>query len=380
MKRWFQFAAALTLALLVATGAAAQYERSIRGQVKDFQGKPLPGATVVVKNEKTGRTWEAKTDEKGNFAVASLQPGVYLVILRAQVQGEAEEREVYQKPYQLLPSEDLFVDMDLQKLMAEQQEQLAEQAEAMQKFEAMKQSYDAGVAALNQAKQSYSQLIRAPRDERAPLQQQFSQQATAAITNLEAARTTAEEAGDENRHLVLAKLGEAYEVARRYDDSVASYQKAIELVPENVSPTDLAGYYNNLGNALGKAGKIEEASKAYEKSAELNPAGAAQAYLNFGIVLYNANQLTGAVEPLKKAVELNPNHAEAWYLLGASLLASMETRTEGGKEVTVLQPGTLDAYKKYLELAPNGRFAEEVKGVLQSLESMNAKEAPRKSG
>jgi Flp pilus assembly protein TadD len=36
-----------------------------------------------------------------------------------------------------------------------------------------------------------------------------------------------------------------------------------------------------------------------------------------------------AVEPLKKATELDPKSAQAWYLLGAALVGSMDYKQNG---------------------------------------------------
>jgi len=98
-------------------------------------------------------------------------------------------------------------------------------------------------------------------------------------------------------------MGEAYETANRFDDAAQSYQQAI------AAKGDVPGYYNNLGNALAKAGKIDEAKAAYTKSAELDPPSAATAWRNFGISLYNANRLGDAVEPLQKSAELDPQES-----------------------------------------------------------------------
>jgi len=114
---------------------------------------------------------------------------------------------------------------------------------------------------------------------------------------------------DPNAHLVWFKLGDAYETANRFDEAAQAYQQAIG------AKGDVPGYYNNLGNALAKAGKIEEAKAAYTKSVEMDPPNAAMAWRNFGISLYNANRLADAIEPLQKATELDPKNAQAWYLL-----------------------------------------------------------------
>jgi hypothetical protein len=59
--------------------------------------------------------------------------------------------------------------------------------------------------------------------------------------------------------------------------------------------------------------------------------------------------------------------ADYWFLLGRALSNAMESKTEGGKIIAVVPPGTAEAFQKYLELAPNGRFAQEAKDGLETL-------------
>jgi tetratricopeptide (TPR) repeat protein len=194
------------------------------------------------------------------------------------------------------------------------------------------------------------------------LKQQVTDTASKAVTELEAAKTAAGEK-DSNLNLIMARLGDAYEAAGRTDDAIAAYNQAIALKP-------VPGYYNNLGGILGRAGKIDEATAAYQKSAELDPANAATAWRNFGITLYNAGRLKEAVTPLQKATELDPKSAQAWYLLGAALVGTMETKKEGDKLVFVIAPGTAEAYQHALELDPNGPYGQQAKQGLDALKQI----------
>ncbi|MBI3404195.1 MAG: tetratricopeptide repeat protein, partial [Acidobacteria bacterium] len=171
---------------------------------------------------------------------------------------------------------------------------------------------------------------------------------------------------DPNLPVLWVNLGEALDYSKKYDESADAYQKAIVLKPTE------AGYFNNLGNVLAKGGKLPEASAAYQKSAELDPANAATAWRNFGIVLYNNNKMKEMVDPLQKSTVLDPKVADTWYLLGVGLMASMDSKQVGDKITFDIKPGTVEAYQKYLELAPTGKFANDAKGALTALESMGA--------
>jgi tetratricopeptide (TPR) repeat protein len=202
-------------------------------------------------------------------------------------------------------------------------------------------------------------MAKAQPDQRDALKAQVVDLSGKAVTELEAAKTAAPEK-DANLNLIYARLGDAYESAGRIDDAINAYKQAIASKP-------LPAYYNNLGGILGRAGKIDEAMAAYQKSAELDPPNAAQAYRNGGITLYNVGKMKEAVEPLKKATELDPKSAQAWYLLAAALVGSMEYKKVGDKMEVVVQPGTVEAYQKAVELDPNGTYGQQAKQGLEAL-------------
>lgn len=57
---------------------------SIRGEIKDEQGAVLTGVTVVVTNINTNLRRETNSDEKGNYILTDLPPGLYTVDLMAE--------------------------------------------------------------------------------------------------------------------------------------------------------------------------------------------------------------------------------------------------------------------------------------------------------
>jgi tetratricopeptide (TPR) repeat protein len=124
----------------------------------------------------------------------------------------------------------------------------------------------------------------------------------------------------------------------------------------------LAGYYNNLGEALGRAGKIPDAVKAYNQAAQTNPEGAAGYYYNAGAVLTNIGRIDDANAAFDKAIAADPTRAEAYYQKGVNLMGK-ET-LQGDKAIPA--PGTVEAFQKYLELAPSGPNAQNAKDMLAS--------------
>lgn len=344
-----------------AAPVAAQFDAGFHGQVLSIEGKPWPDLGIRFVGEQ-GQKMETKTDKNGKFFVRNLRSGVY--VIQFLIPNQAQP---YEQQRRLSAGEDQEVLVNFKEIVGKQgaaaQEQMKKQEEEKQKFESVKTHFATGNTILDQARQVRAELQKAPADQRDPLKQKLTELTGQAVTEFEAAQKAAGEK-DSNMHLLWAKLGEAYDLAGRNEEAAKAYEQAIALKP------DSAGYHNNYGNVLARLGKIEDAQKAYVKSAELDPANAASAWRNFGIVLYNANKMKEAVEPLKKATELDPKSAQTWYLLGAALVNTMGYKQVGDKMEVIVQPGTAEAYEKAIELDPNGPYGTQAKQGLEALQLM----------
>jgi tetratricopeptide (TPR) repeat protein len=354
---------ALSLAVGVAISAAAQEKEKpakIHGQVSDVSGNPFGGVIVSVRNSTTGQSTDFTSDSQGRYRSGNLVAGTYSIDVK--IQGKS----AYSQIVQLAAGQDTQQDFNFKELQSKESEQVAEAAkkneEAKVKFSAMKQHFDAGNAALEQAKQTRAQMDKMSKDQQASSQGQLDQADTTAVTEYTAALEQTSET-DPNRNIVLARLGEAYEVANKYSDAAGAYAKAVALKPD-------PSYYNNLGNSLARTGKIDDALAAYQKAIELDPMNTAMYWRNFSIGLYNSGRIKESVDPLKKATEADPKNAQAWYLLGAALVNTMDFKKDGDKMVPVLQPGTQEAYQKAIELDPNGPWGAQAKQGLEALKAM----------
>ena len=74
---------------------------------------------------------------------------------------------------------------------------------------------------------------------------------------------------------------------------------------------------NNLGIALGRAGRWDEAIECFRKSLEFQLDRAAT-YYNLGNALAHIDRAEEAVVQFQEAVRLKPDYAEAWANLAAS--------------------------------------------------------------
>jgi tetratricopeptide (TPR) repeat protein len=354
------------LATILTPNAAAQ-TGSIVGTILDSNGKPWFGLTVESVSEQ-GVKAEVKTDTEGRFVLRNLRPGVYTLTIT--VFPPPNEK---QPPFRLgqlkatSGEETKMPDMNFKEYIAKQGTEAAEknkkESEDKAKFEGMKSHYTAGSAFLDQERKAKEDLAKATPDQRDALKQNLKDLSDKASAEFQAAQKTAPEK-DPNQNLLWAKLGESYDLAGRNEEAAQAYQQAINAKPDD------PGYYNNLGNVLARAGKIDEARAAYTKSAELDPTKAATAWRNFGISLYNANRGADAIEPLQKSAELDPKSAQTWYLLGACLIYKMTVKKVGDKDVPEFAPGTIEAYQKAIELDPNGPFGQQAKEGLAQLQQM----------
>jgi tetratricopeptide (TPR) repeat protein len=362
------FAALLagTLVSVLAPKAAAQ-SGSIAGTILDVNGKPWYGLGVECVSDQ-GAKQDAKTDASGQYSLQNLRPGVYTVTIMTFPPPNEKQAPVEMGKVRVTGGEVAKADMNFKDVVAKQgaaaQEQVKKQAEEKQKFESMKTHFTAGQAFLVQERKAKEDMQKAAPDQRSALKQNLKDLSDKAAAELEAAQKAASEK-DPNQHLLWATLGEAYDVAGRNEEAAQAYQQAINAKPDD------PGYYNNLGNVLARAGKIDEARAAYTKSAELDPTKAATAWRNFGISLYNANRLGDAIEPLQKSAELDPKSAQTWYLLGASLVYKMTVKKVGDKDVPEFAPGTIEAYQKAIELDPNGPYGQDAKKGLEQLQLMS---------
>jgi tetratricopeptide (TPR) repeat protein len=354
-----------TLATMLSPNAAAQ-NGSIAGKILDINGKPWFGLNVEAVSEQ-GAKYDAKTDAQGEYTLRNLRAGVYTVTITTFPPPNEKQPPVPMGQLKVTSGEEVKADMNFKDIMAKQGTEAAEkvkkQDEEKQKFEGMKAHYTAGSAFLEQERKAKEDLTKATPDQRDAAKQNLKDLSDKAAAEFQAAQKSAAEK-DPNQHLLWAKLGEAYDVAGRNEEAAQAYQQAVLAKPDD------PGYYNNLGNVLARAGKIDDARAAYTKSAELDPTKAATAWRNFGISLYNANRGADAIEPLQKSAELDPKSAQTWYLLGACLIYRMTVKKVGDKDVPEFAPGTIEAYQKAVELDPNGPFGKQAQEGLAQLQQM----------
>jgi tetratricopeptide (TPR) repeat protein len=330
---------ALALAGLAALSLLAQGGGSaaIAGQIKDEQGVPMAGVTVVIRRAEADFRRETQTDEEGRFSYSGFSPGRYhLLVLR-----EGEIRWWF--PITLPPHQErLQVDIDLKKLREAAEERMTLSPELEQRREADRERAEREA----NLRSHYNRAARYL-EEGEPEN---------AIEELKAALAMEPERGS-----TYGMLGRAYAEAGQKEAAYEAYRRALELEPGE------AAHYNNLGTLLAKDGRVEEALEDFSKAARLDPDRAATYQFNRGAALLNGSQSQEAVPLLRRASEADPTLAVAHFFLGLALFQS-RPRSEGkpGEPVTA-PPGAIEAFQRYLQLEPDGPYAEAARKYLEQL-------------
>jgi len=112
-------------------------------------------------------------------------------------------------------------------------------------------------------------------------------------------------------------LGNALQKQGKLEEAIESYRKAIEIQPDYIYA------HNGLGNVLREQGKFGEAIEAYRKAIEIQP-DFVYAYNGFGYVLNKQGKLEEAIKACREAIEIQPDNADTWSNLGWIYLSMNE--------------------------------------------------------
>lgn len=336
---------AAIVAALCVPQAWSQAMATVKGSVKDMEGKPMPGAVVEYYSQENGRKYTLKTDKGGNFFSIGVAPGTYKVTLSNNGQVITYWSGV---PVRLSEAENVF-NIDLQKEKARAQTQVSEEEKQRQE----------AVAKENLKIKGLNEKLALSK------QQQDAGQFDAAVQTLAEATQL-----DATKDLLWFKLGDAYVAAAKHNadkaaakdqftKAVDAYKKAIEIKPT------VGAYYNNQGEAFARLGQTQDAINAYTQAAQNDPTEAGKYYFNLGAVLTNSGKSDEANAAFDKAIAADPTKADAYYQKAVNLLSKATVDTKTGQMKAPDEVAT--NLNKYLELAPDGPNAQAAKDLLSSL-------------
>jgi len=136
-------------------------------------------------------------------------------------------------------------------------------------------------------------------------------------------------------------------------------------------PAVLGAAYAGLGEIYIHQGKVPEAQAAFLTAVQSNPEQAPLYLGNETIFFFQAGNADAQLAAAEKAIAVDPKRAMLYYFKAQALTSKATVDPQTQK--LVLPPGCVEAYRKYLELEPNGQFVADAKGVLAA----SAPEKPR---
>lgn len=349
-------------AFVIAMPAFSQVT-AVQGTVKDENGKPVVGATVIFERTDIKGHYEVKTKKKGDYGYYGLPMGTFNISV--SVDGAIKDTA---KNFRTSPGDPKELNFDL-KATAQQQQQLKA---AMDSGAPISKELERGMT--KEQKEAFDKNVKANvalKEKQKQLNDSFATgKAALDAKNYDAAIEALTKGAevDPKQGAIWGALAEAYigkagttpaEASANYDKAFDAFKKAIEISPED------AGLYNNYALALAKDKKIDDAKTNLAKAVQLDPPGAGKYYYNLGALLVNSGQNTAAEEEFKHAIDADPTYADAQYQYGMALSAKANVDPKTGKVTPA--PGTTEALQKYLELKPDGANAQSAKEMIAAL-------------
>ena len=358
----------------------------IHGHVTNPSGVPQSGGVVSLYSVGTpiGPGMSAKLTDKGSFPVdangdyaGDVAPGNYDLIYRSPNTPADRVTDKFEN-LRIFSGQDLLQDFDMTRkeyidtLPADEKKQLEElrkkNAEAL-KNNAVVNRINADIKVANQdlkdidaAHATAVQALGATAS-RADLEAKENEIRAAKYADIETMMLK-DTAAKPDASVLWAQLGQAQMGLKKYDEAEATYKKTLEVeaASKKPSPQTQGVAQSGLGEIYARTGKVPEANAAYAAAAKLNPAGAATYLKNEAGIFSQVGNAVAQAAAADEAIKVDPAQPLPYYLKGQGLIGQATIDPATGK--MVLPPGCAEAYQKYLDLAPTGTFAADVKGIL----------------
>jgi tetratricopeptide (TPR) repeat protein len=371
-------AALLTLAalfvLLFPAMNAAQEQAPTTGEIKGTitdEGKPLAGARLSLANGHAGKSFKIKTDDFGRFLLQDAPYGYYDV----EVVGADGDR-LLQQQISIIPAgsaRTATINIDVSR------SKMTSQPGDAEVYGTLRPSPEPNIKnaqkrnkAIKHENEKISEVNALVLQANAAVLDKRWQDGLAPLLELTAM--------EPDNWGYLAELGDVQNNLGQYQEAIGNYESGI-LVAGDVSGSDsktadadfarkkaaVSHMLNNEGNSYNKLHKTREALAAYNRAAAL-AADPSMAYFNLCVTQYNLKSVEGTIAACDKAISVNPGKAEPYYFKGSILVYANQPAVTG--KITAPPPGAAEALNKYLELAPDGDHAAEIRQMLNYLAAL----------
>ncbi|MFP5267780.1 MAG: hypothetical protein ACLGQU_10490 [Acidobacteriota bacterium] len=372
-------AGVLGVAILAAAPVLAQTGATVHGHVSNPAGENFtPGEvqfttdmTVPYKQAKISNT--AQIDANGDYSATGIKPGQYFVyVVRDKVVADQLQLTVTASQKDVTLDDDMSRAAYLKAMTPEQRKQLEE----YKKKNAEVTSANKVIAKLNKTLGKVRSDLKAAAPDHGDVSADVDEMKQAVTVKPDVGLlwlTYGDTLMAQGRHLsaVDKSAGKSpaadAAVGQEFSSAADAYNKAITLdkAATKPSPAALGADYNQLGNAMIASGKSNDAITDFESAAAADPTNAGMYYKNEAAVLYNAGQMDGALAAAEKAITANPNDPLPYFIKGQALVTKVTVDPKTNKMTP--PPGCIEAYQKFLQLAPNDPKVAQVQAVLQSL-------------
>ncbi len=357
--------------------AHSQQTASIQGHANDEIGVAIKDGEVRLTQdlatppEKRKYLYTFPTDANGDFKGTGIAPGTYLVNL---FRTNTSVDYLAEQPFKAGETKTENFDLSRAEYLAKLTPERRKQIEEFKAKNAAAASGNKQIANLNATMAAVRADLKTPTpnydkdiaDSKAATEAK-PDEGLLWVLYADSLEAKAEHgAADDRKNKVNPNTDDA--VKQTYAGAIDAYKKANDVLSasdKKTAPETEATVYNQLGNALSRSGNPTEAVAAFDKAVSLQPQSAGMYYGNEAAVLFNAQQSEQALAAAEKAIAADPTKPNPYFIKGQELLQKASVDPKTGK--IVAPPGCVDAYQKYLELAPDGPQAPGIRDTLTAM-------------
>ena len=313
------FLLAATAAVVCAQGARGTGR--IRGTVNDVDGNPLPNVTLIAKNIEHNVDFKSVSDKRGQWSIGGLGSAQYRVVAAL----EGFETAAHDMKVSQFSSNNNPVDFVLKKIQSVESE-LSEEVkldltiynEGLKFFEEM--NYSEALIRFEEFLQNNPDLIE-----------------------------------------VNINIGNCYKGLREYEKARSFYQLVVDTIREDKGTLEgnetAAKALANIGELHMEKEEFDQAREYLKQAVELFPGEPTMAY-KVGEIYFKRGDTDNGIVYYKLAIEAKADWGPPYRQLGYAYLNKGEYAE------------AVEAFKKYLEIEPEGSQAATVRNLLPQIEKM----------